>query len=82
MTWLTAMEEDGPLTVIIPGNGILIEEVSQESDGVVNSTLTLTSIQLLQSGIYVCFANNSLGNDTAQAEITVYGERGSYYAWR
>ena len=73
VTWLTAMEENGPLTVIIPGNSILIEEVSQESDGVVNSILTLTSIQSSQSGIYVCVANNSLGNDTAQTEITVYG---------
>ena len=74
VTWLTAMEENGPLTVIVQGNGILIEEVSQESDGVVNSTLTLTSIQSSQSGIYVCFANNSLGSDTAQAEIAIYGE--------
>ena len=45
-----------------------------ESDAMVTSTLTF---QPSQSGVYMCRASNSLGNDTAQAYITVFGKSSS-----
>ena len=45
---------------------------SMENENGVSSTLTLLSIQLSESGVYLCMANNSLGFDTAQTLITVY----------
>ena len=49
-------------------------DVSVESMAVVRSTLNLRAVQLSQAGQYICTATNPLGNDTAQANITVFGE--------
>ncbi len=40
----------------------------------VTSTLTLPDVQLLGAGQYSCVATNALGNDTALANLTVFGE--------
>ncbi len=65
--------EDGAeelITVDTPGTqmGIMGNEV------VLTHTLVLLDIPLSRAGQYECVANNILGNDTAQASVTVFGE--------
>ena len=69
--WFVVTEE-GVMAVTIDNTSVQIE--TTESDVMVTSTLTLLSIQPSQSGVYLCMASNSLGNDTAQADIIVYSK--------
>ena len=67
--WFRVSEEEGVIEVMVDSS-IALTELTGEY--VVTSTLTLMSIQLQESGTYMCTANNSLGMATAQADITVY----------
>ena len=53
-------------------NTTTVTETMEEYE--VTSTLTLLSSDLSDSGLYECRANNSLGTDSAQAEITVFSK--------
>ena len=68
--WFTN-SSDG-LTAVTVNRNVVIE--SMEGENGVSSTLTLLSIQLSESGVYLCMANNSLGFDTAQAQVYVFGK--------
>ena len=70
--WLVDTGE-GLLAITVDNSSVHLES-GQESDAMVTSTLTLTAIQPSQSGTYVCWASNLLGNDTAEAYVTVYGK--------
>lgn len=65
--WFGVSEEESPTAVMEDSSTALTES---RGEYVVISTLTLLSIQ--ESGTFMCSANNSLGMDTALAEITVY----------
>ena len=67
-----SVDTGGGLTPVTISNTSVVEET--RGDVSVTSTLTLLSVQPEQSGVYVCEASNSLGTDTALAQLTVYGE--------
>jgi len=69
--WLVQTEE-GVLVEVVNSSSAMVA-VNREATAV-TSTLTLLAVQLAAAGVYVCTANNSLGNDTARASITVYGK--------
>ena len=69
--WLVDMGE-GLEAITVDNNSVQLE--TSESDTEVMSTLTLLTIEPSQTGTYVCSANNSLGQDTAQADIIVFGK--------
>ena len=73
--WLRDTEE-GLIAVTFDDPSVQIN--TTDSDMEVISTLTLFSIELSQSGAYICSVNNSLGTETAQAYITVYSKYMTY----
>lgn len=64
---------EGEVPITTDGTTTLINTVPEGMSGI-TSTLSLLDIQFAGSGTYVCMAINSLGNDTALAVLTVYGE--------
>ena len=69
--WLRDTEE-GLIAVTSDDPSVQIN--TTDSDMEVTSTLILSSIELSQSGAYICSANNSLGIDMALAYITVHSK--------
>ena len=71
--WLVDTGE-GLLAITVDNSSVHLES-GQESDAMVTSTLTLTAIQPSQSGTYVCWASNLLGNDAAEAYVNVFSKQ-------
>ena len=70
--WMTT---DGVRSQVTEDNvTMVVEDLSQESVGLVRSILTVLYVDASVAGVYECMATNSLGSDTAQALVTVYGK--------
>ncbi len=53
---------------------VIEEELSQGSTSVVSSSLVIQGVNSSHGGLYECVAENSLGSDSTQATVTVYGK--------
>ena len=73
LTWLFVDAESGVME-LTADNVTLFINTTMTGPATVTSTLTLPAVQLSHDGLYICSATNSLGNATAQADITVFGE--------
>ncbi len=69
VVWVFVGEEDGGESVVPAENITTLERATS-----VTSTLTLPAAQLSEAGQYACVATNYLGNDTALANLTVFGK--------
>ena len=56
------------------GNTVVEEELSQDSMSAVSSSLVIRGVNSSHGGLYECVAENSLGSDSAQATVIVYGK--------
>ena len=67
-------EDGNGQRVIMADSTTLITSTASPDNDSVTSNLTLLKVQSSNEGVYICSANNSLGNGIASATLSLLGE--------
>jgi len=60
-------------TTLTTSSSLVTVNQSQANEGLFTSNLLIPNVNVTGGGVYSCLAENSLGNDTEEAVVTVYG---------